>query len=137
MSTYASFAAVLDEPAGVDRWEDHLLDEAVTLLRRFTDPDWQHLRLDIPHRPSAWRTRCAQTACDGDPARAVPLLLDLLQDGSPDVAEAAADSLHSVLQDGVAVALDDDSRAALRRLGARGGLAAVVVARVLAGAAGP
>lgn len=136
MGAFTWYAAVLDEPAGVDRWEDHLLDEAVTLLRRFTEPDWQHLRVDIPHRPSAWRARCAQTASDGDPARAVPLLLDLLQDGSPDVAEAAADSLHSVLQDGVTVALDDDARAALRRLGARGGLVAVVVARVLAVAAG-
>lgn len=132
MPALRTYRALLDESCGVDRWEDVLLDEAVAALAGLDDSGWHELRAEVPHRPAAWRARCAQTLGDADPSRSVELLLGLVRDGDPEVREAAADSLHEAVRSGAVVVLDPAAREAVHALASGPGVGAVVARALLA-----
>ena len=93
-----------------DYWSDEGISIAVSLLNTFSEADWQELTSVWRNMPTAWKVRCAETIDSYASAIVDSILVDMLQDGDPDVVVAAADSLRSMTKTTFELSAEDFQR---------------------------
>lgn len=91
---FAELDGYLAGPFSVDYWSDDALGHAQTLVVELSADGWDALELAWRGRPAEWQARAAQSLSHGAPARAVPVLVHMVDAEDDDVAEAAADALR-------------------------------------------
>lgn len=92
---YDAYRTYLTGSFGPDFWSDVAIDEAASVLAKFSAQDWNRLSVSWSEEAVAWKVRCAQTLDTGLQDQGREILLAMLRDADPDVIVAAADSLRS------------------------------------------
>lgn len=123
MATFFSeYSKILDGDYSDDYWSDMGIDEAVSVLIKFTDADWGKLIEQSPYETVSWQTRCAETMSDAPSDKAVPILLRLMLSNQKDTVEASIDSLNSIKQSGKTINFSDEQIRILEELSRSEGL---------------
>jgi hypothetical protein len=99
------FTQLLEEDFSMNYWEDDRQHYAGTLLENMDRNDWARLADGWKARSERWQTRFAQTLDKGPAESAVPILIDMLESPSDEVALYAADSLRQFAHQDGAVTL--------------------------------
>lgn len=77
-------------------WSDIGISEAVKILEKFSEYDWQMLEETIQSKPNLWFVSCAETLGDNvGGVRSFELLMKLLSSESNEVKIDALDSINS------------------------------------------
>ena len=83
---------------GCNYWSDIGISEAIEILEKFSDNDWQLLEDKIQTKSEIWLVSCAETLGDNvGGVREFEVLLKLLSNESDDVKIAAIDAINSCI----------------------------------------
>ena len=94
---FAEYENYLNEVNEFDNyWSDVGISEAVSMLEKFSDNDWQMLNEKIQDKSKVWLVSCAETLGDDvGGGSSFDLLLKLLSSEINEVKIAALDSINS------------------------------------------
>jgi hypothetical protein len=91
---FAELDGYLAGPFSTDYWFDDAIGYAETLVAGLSADAWDALAVAWRARPPRWQARAAQALSHDTPARAVPVLVAMVDAADDDVAGAAADALR-------------------------------------------
>jgi hypothetical protein len=86
----------LSQNYSVDNWEDSACLYAIELMRKLNPDDWDTLESAWLDRTPQWQHYCADVIAWGDPDRAIPVLIEMIQFTDDELTIIAADALREV-----------------------------------------
>jgi hypothetical protein len=96
MTAWQKLDDYLDRPFSEDTWSDYAFEQAIALVQVLTPSEFALLASAWRQRPLLWQVRCAEILPWAAPPNALPLLREMRQSASTNLAEAAADSLREL-----------------------------------------
>jgi hypothetical protein len=98
-------------------WSDDGVLLAAELLQSFRSEDWDDFARNWIKRPVQWQCFAADVLIDGNPEKAIPVLLDMILLGPEQIKCGACDSLRVMLQGRAApLVVRPDMKATVERL---------------------
>jgi hypothetical protein len=96
MSCFNDLDNYLNQRFSVDAWEDNASLYAIELMQKLTPDDWNTLESSWRSRTPQWQYYFASVMPWGDPNRAIPILIEMIQTADDELTTTAADSLRDV-----------------------------------------
>jgi hypothetical protein len=96
MTIFQELDAYLSQDFSDDYWADDASLYACELVKHLTTEDWNALKSSWQNRSKEWQVCCAEVLDWGEARQAVPLLLEMIQNGDDELTLTAADSLRSI-----------------------------------------
>ncbi|MFL1503849.1 MULTISPECIES: hypothetical protein [unclassified Pseudomonas] len=93
---FETYKTLLTSALSEDYWSDVGIDIASAHVSQFDHSDWRALEAVLLLKPEAWRGRCAESLSDTRDARALRLLLKLLDAKEESVVIHAIESLDAL-----------------------------------------
>jgi hypothetical protein len=131
MTQFEELDEMLTGEYSSDYWSDDVVVSAGELVDNFQPSDWDAARSLWKSRPETWQGRFAEVLSRGPSEVATPMLAEMIELGSDDLALAAADSLRSFDEELPAGALTDNARSRLEGIAAQSRLNKLVVDALL------
>jgi hypothetical protein len=118
MSSFEDFSSFLDTDFSTNCWEDDRLFRAIEMLQTVEADSWHQLSSCWKRRSERWQSRLAQTLDEAPPEFAVPILVDLLDAPSEEVALTATEALLTFAEQQRVPPLRQATRDRLRKIAA-------------------
>lgn len=100
---YKIYEEYLDREFSPDYWSDEGISQAVLVLMKFDEDDWEILAKSRESRPDLWILRCAETLGDIANEKALLVLLGFLQLESDEIRVATLGSIRSLISSGMEI----------------------------------
>lgn len=87
------------ENASDDYWYDVGVNDAMTLLEKFSDEDWESLGKNIMDKSLGWQKRVVYCFEEENDAREINIILSLVETTDKELFEMCIDSLRFLIND--------------------------------------
>jgi hypothetical protein len=131
MSLFSEYEKLLSMEFSMDYWSDEIIDEAISIMNKFDDKDWELILDNWSNKDTVWKERCAATLSATQPEKSLSILLSMLNSESGEVLEAVVDSLYSLAQDNIQINLSSEQLTKLRKLSTTGKIYGIIVSNLL------
>jgi hypothetical protein len=96
MKIFQELDTYLSQDFSEDYWSDDASLYACELVKQLAMEDWNALKSSWQNRSKEWQVRCAEVLDWRGARQAVPLLLEMIQNGDDELTLTATDSLRSI-----------------------------------------
>lgn len=96
MNALAELEELLSGDYSENYWSNDLVLVARDLVAQLTDADWHTLQSSWSGQPATWQYRLADVISRGEPSKALPLLIPMIEADDDELSLTAADSLNAI-----------------------------------------